>query len=159
MFFDDLNLTALSPPPLIGAIDLNQQRLPFLFILPLTFKSISNHNPWAHAGVNHHINLRKSNKLSLDLRLSHMSSIQMDHSLRASPVSVLAAACGVLQLEPFQADVGDTIQVEEVLQLSDDDRRAFALRLQGNVAELGLEGQKNRLNYIQCRIIGVEKSC
>ena len=94
------------------------------------------------------LNLSKSNELALALRLSHMSSIQMDHSLRAcaSPVSVLAAACGVLQLEPFQTDSGDTIQVEEVLQLSDDDRRAFALRLQGDVAELGLEGQKNRSN-------------
>lgn len=135
MFSDDLNLTALSPPPLIGVIDLDQQWLPFLFILPLTFKSISNHSRSKLS-----LNLRKSNKLELALRLSHMSSIQMDHSLRASPVSVLAAACGVLQLEPFQADVGDTIQVEEVLQLSDDDRRALALRLQGDVAELGLVG-------------------
>ena len=92
------------------------------------------------------LNLSKSNELALALRLSHMSSIQMDHSLRASPVSVLAAACGVLQLEPIQADVGDAVQVEEVLQLSDDYRRAFALRLQGDVAELGLEGQKNRSN-------------
>ena len=83
----------------------------------------------------------------------------MDHSLRAFPVSVLAAACGVLQLEAFQADVGDTIQVEEVLQLSDDDRRAFALRLQGDVAELGLEGQKNRLNYSMYNYWGRYKGC
>ena len=60
----------------------------------------------------------------------------------------------MLQLEPFQADVGDTVQVEEVLQLSDDYRRAFALRLDGDVAELGLGCRKT----IQYRMIDARRN-